>query len=72
MPRLVGLMFSNPLELLIIMTQILCYANIFYTLVFLLGPRPFLFVLILTIIFSRAILAFYMANSTHLQVLPTD
>lgn len=60
-----GLNFTQPLELLLIATQILCYLNQYYTVVFLLGPHPFLVILIITLLNSRAISAFLCCNSLH-------
>jgi len=70
MHSFLGLSFTQPLELLIITIQILCYLNQYYTVIFILGPHPFPVILIITLINSRAISAFLSSNSTHQSVAP--
>ena len=61
-----GIYFTNPLEVLLILTQIICYLNSYYVSLFLLGPQPFYVILIITFMHSRAYTAWQLANSTHL------
>jgi hypothetical protein len=71
MPRkLLGLTFSQPPELLLLLLQLLCYLNQYYVVVFLLGPLPFWAILFVTFLNSRALIALYSSNSIHLRVLP--
>lgn len=70
MHSFLGLSFTQPVELLIITLQIVCYLNQYYTVIFLLGPHPFPVILIITLINSRAISAFLCSNSTHQPIAP--
>lgn len=63
--KIAGISFSQPVELLLLVTQIVCYVNQYYVVVFLLGPLSFPVILILTFLNSRALLALYSSNSTH-------
>ena len=60
-----GFSFTSLSELLLILLQLLCYANSFYVTVILLGPLPFLSILFLIFSYSRGLTALYCANSTH-------
>jgi hypothetical protein len=71
MPRkIAGISYSHPLELLLLLTQLLCYANQYYVVVIALGPLPFWAILLITFLNSRALTALYSANSLHQKVLP--
>lgn len=61
-----GIYFTSPLELLLILIQMICYLNSYYVSLFLLGPQPFYVILIITFLHSRAYTAWQLANSTHL------
>lgn len=65
---LLGIVYSSKIELILIFTQLLCYLNAYYATVILLGPLSFLQILAITFLNSRAIAAFYMCNSTHVEV----
>lgn len=66
--RIAGINFSQPAELLLLVTQLACYINQYYVVVFLLGPLSFPSILIITLLNSRALLALYSSNSTHKEV----
>lgn len=61
-----GLYFTSPLEVFLILVQLICYLNSYYVSLFLLGPHPFYVILIITFMHSRAFTAWQLANSTHL------
>lgn len=60
-----GVTFTSPAELLLILVQLICYANSYYVIVVLLGPLPLPLILLITLLYSRALLALHLANSTH-------
>jgi hypothetical protein len=60
-----GVTFTNLGELLLILVQLLCFANAYYVTVVLLGPLPLPVILLLTLLYSRALLALHLANTTH-------
>ena len=64
----IGIKFTQPSELLLIITQLLCYANSYYLHVFLLGPLSFPLIVLITLTYSRPISALLLANSTHAPV----
>lgn len=61
-----GLYFTGPLEVFLILIQLICYLNSYYVSLFLLGPQPFFVILIITFMHSRAFTAWQLANCTHL------
>jgi hypothetical protein len=62
----VGVNFTNYGELCLFAVQLLCFANAYYVTIVLLGPLSFLLILFITLLYSRALLALQLANSTHL------
>ncbi len=62
---ILGIRFSQNIELAIILLQLLCYVNQYNVVVFLLGPRPLWVIIMLTFFNFQALAALYGANSTH-------
>jgi hypothetical protein len=62
---ILGVNFTGFDELLLIFAQLICYANSYYINVVLLGPLPFVIILVVTLMYSRGLLALQLANSTH-------
>jgi len=62
-----GIIFTSIGELLLIGVQLFCFINAYYVTVLLLGPLPFPVILLLTLLYSRALFALHLANSTHLE-----
>jgi hypothetical protein len=60
-----GVAFTSPGELLLLLVQLICYANSYYVSVVLLGPLSLPVILLITLLYSRALLALHLANSTH-------
>lgn len=65
-----GVTFTSPGELLLILFQLICFANSYYVTVVLLGPLPLPVILLITLLYSRALLALHLANSTHNSTTP--
>ena len=65
---ILGVWFSSLSELLLIIIQLVCFGNAYYVSVVLLGPLPLPFILLITLRYSRALLALQMSNSTHCSV----
>lgn len=68
--KIAGVSFGHPLELLLLVFEVLCLGVQYYVVVFLLGPIPFWAILLVTFASSRALIALYSSNSVHKQVLP--
>ena len=70
MKNILCFQYSQPIELLLLILQIVCYANQYYVVVFLLGPLPLIIILLLTFVNSRALTSLYSSNSVHRKVAP--